>query len=230
MDHSEAVRSKAAERYLLGEMTPVAREEYEEHFFGCVECAKEVQAGAVFIDSARDVLGSEGVSAAPAAADAKSTARWAWLLRPAFAIPAMALLLMVVVYQNVRTIPQMRSELAHSNSAQALQLFSLLGANSRGGTTPEVTAPRDKEFGFYVDIPPSPQFSSYTIEVQSDSGVTELSAPVSAEEAKQTVPLVIPFSRLTPGKYVLIVRGYDPSQGNAAAEVARYPFTLKFSN
>jgi hypothetical protein len=230
MDHSEAVRSKAAERYLLGEMTGVAREEYEEHFFGCVDCAKEVQAGAVFIDTARDVLGSDGPSATPAAADAKGTARWAWMLRPAFAIPAMALLLMVVVYQNIRTIPHMRSELERSNSAQAVQLFSLLGANSRGGTTPEVTAPRGKEFGFYVDIPPSPQFSSYTIEVQSDSGVTELSAAVSSDEAKQTVPLVIPFSRLTPGKYVLIVRGYDPSQGNAAAEVARYPFTLKFSN
>ena len=53
MDHSEAVRSKAAERYLLGEMTPVAREEYEDHFFGCTECAQEVQAGAVFIDSAK---------------------------------------------------------------------------------------------------------------------------------------------------------------------------------
>ena len=230
MDHSEAVHSKAAERYLLGEMTPVAREEYEEHFFGCVECAQEVQTGAVFIDSARDVLGSEGVSAAPAAADAKGTARWAWFLRPAFAIPAMALLLMVVVYQNVRTIPQMRSEVERSNSAQAVQLFSLLGANSRGGTTPEIAVPSGKEFGFYVDIPPSPRFSSYAIEVQSDSGVAELSVGVSSDEAKQTVPLVIPPARLTPGKYALIVRGYDPSQGNAAAEVARYPFTLKFSN
>ncbi len=230
MDHSEAVRSKAAERYLLGEMPPAAREEYEDHFFGCVECAQEVRAGAVFIDSARDVLGSEGVSAAPSEVKAKATRKWAWFLRPAFAIPAMALLLMVVVYQNVRTIPQMRSELEHSNSAQAVQLFSLLGANSRGGTTPEVAVPNDKEFGFYVDIPPSPQFSSYAIEIQSDSGVTELSAAVSSDEAKQTVPLVIPPARLTPGKYVLIVRGYDPSQANAAAEVARYPFTLKFSN
>lgn len=111
-----------------------------------------------------------------------------------------------------------------------MQLFSLLGANSRGGTTPEVTVPRGKEFGFYVDIPPSPQFSSYAIEVQSDSGVTELSAAVSSDEAKQTVPLVIPPARLASGKYVLIVRGYDPSKANAAAEVARYPFTLKFSN
>jgi len=231
MDHSEAVRSKAAERYLLGEMTPVACEEYEDHFFGCAECAQEVQAGAIFIDSARDVLGSEGVSAAPAAADAKGgTARCAWFLRPAFALPAMALLLMVVVYQNVRTIPQMRSEVERSNSAQAVRLFSLLGANSRGGTTPELAVPRGQEFGFYVDIPPSPQFSSYTIEVQSDSGVAELSVAVSSDEAKQTVPLVIPPARLTPGKYVLVVRGYDPSQGNAAAVVARYPFTLKFSN
>ena len=101
----------------------------------------------------------------------------------------MALLLMVVVYQNVRTIPHMRSDLERSHSAQAVQLFSLLGANSRGGTTPEITAPRDKEFGFYVDIPPSPQFSSYAIEIESDSGAAELSVAVSSDEAKQTVPL-----------------------------------------
>ena len=228
MDHAEAVRTKAAERYLLGEMSHSAREEYEEHFFGCVECAQDVQTGAACVDAARDVLGSETISATPVKLERKPSV-WAWILRPAFAIPAMALLLAVVGYQNLRTIPQMRSELAQSNSAQVPEMFSLLGANSRGGATLEINVSREREFGFYVDIPSSQQFSSYTLSIGSDAGPTGLSSEVSAQEAKETVHFVVPPSRLPAGKYWLVVRGYDP-QRSGAVDVVRYPFILKVSN
>ena len=56
MAHSEAVRMQAAEEYVLGELSPVLREEYEEHFFACVACALEVKAAAAFADNACDVL------------------------------------------------------------------------------------------------------------------------------------------------------------------------------
>jgi len=56
MDHNEAVRMHAAEKYILGELSPVLREEYEEHFFACVACALEVKAAAAFVDNACDVL------------------------------------------------------------------------------------------------------------------------------------------------------------------------------
>lgn len=228
MDHSEAVRSKAAERYLLGEMTPAAREEYEEHFFGCVECAQDVQAAAAFIDTTRDVLGSEPAPALLAKPERKPS-MWAWILRPAFAIPAMALMLFAIGYQNLRTIPQMHSELRLASSAQAPQMFSLLGANSRGGATLEVAAPPDRTFGLYVDVPRSEQFSSYTLAIDSDTGPTGLSADVSAGQAKETIPFLVPPSRLASGKYALVVRGYDP-QKSGATEVVRYPFILKITN
>jgi len=50
MDHNEAVRMHAAE------LSPVLREEYEEHFFVCVACALEVKAAAAFVDNARTGL------------------------------------------------------------------------------------------------------------------------------------------------------------------------------
>jgi len=56
MDHNEAVRMNAAEKYILGELSPVLREQYEEHFFACVACALEVKAAAAFVDNACDVL------------------------------------------------------------------------------------------------------------------------------------------------------------------------------
>lgn len=229
MDHSEAVRTKAAERYLLGEMSDRAREEYEEHFFGCTECARDVQAGAVFVDTARDLLGPESASLAPNAEGVRGR-RWSWLLRPAFAIPAMAMLFLLVGYQNVYMIPHMKSELAHANTPQIEPVFSLLGANSRGGATPEITVPRDKPFGVFVDIPPSSQFSRYICEVRTDSGDLKFWMNVSLDEAKSTVQLMIPPSQLTPGKYVLVVRGYTSPETGNTAEVARYPFILKSSN
>ena len=56
MNHDEAIRLKAAEKYLLGELNAELRDQYEDHYFGCAECAQDVRTGAVFIDNARDVL------------------------------------------------------------------------------------------------------------------------------------------------------------------------------
>ena len=33
MDHDEAIQLQAAVKYVLGELSPVQREEYEEHYF-----------------------------------------------------------------------------------------------------------------------------------------------------------------------------------------------------
>jgi len=43
----------AVEKYLLEELTPELRDEFEEHFFDCQECALDVQATAAFMAAAR---------------------------------------------------------------------------------------------------------------------------------------------------------------------------------
>ncbi len=156
MDHSEALRTKAAERYLLGEMRPSDRDEYEEHFFGCMECAEEVQAAAAFIDNARDALASPGIGAIPAnqiaTASARRSSAWLnWFLRPAFAVPAMALLLLIAGYESAYVIPHMRSDLQNATAPQTLPVLSLLSANSRGGEVPQQTIPPNKPFGLFVE-------------------------------------------------------------------------------
>jgi hypothetical protein len=35
MDHNQAVREKATERYLLNELDPGVRDQFEEHLFDC---------------------------------------------------------------------------------------------------------------------------------------------------------------------------------------------------
>jgi len=232
MNHDEAIQLKAAEKYLLGELSAELRDQYEDHYFGCAECAREVRTGAVFIDNARDVLGSGFVAEAGAKHQpARSGGWWTALLRPAFAIPALALLLLVAGYQNAVTIPHLKTALSQSDVAQTLPSFSLISENSRGGAPLAISVPAGKPFSFFVDIPPKGSYASYACEFRTESGTPELSLNISADEAKRTVQLLIPAGRLAPGKHVLVVRGLD-SQGKPDADkigVANYPFSLDYT-
>ncbi len=59
MDHIEAVRTRAAERYALKQMTPAEIEIFEEHFFTCQECAEEIRWISVFEQNAKKVVGKK---------------------------------------------------------------------------------------------------------------------------------------------------------------------------
>jgi hypothetical protein len=155
---------------------------------------------------------------------------WTLLLRPAFAIPALALLLLVAGYQNAVTIPHLKTALSQSDMAQTLPSFSLIAGNSRGGAAPVVAVPSGKPFSFFVDIPPG-SYASYVCEFQTESGTPELSLTVSADEAKRTVQLLIPPGRLSSGKHVLVIRGLGSPEKPDADKmgVASYPFSLEYT-
>ena len=53
MDHNQATQLTAVEKYLLDELPPEVRDEFEEHFFDCQECATDLRATAGFIDAAK---------------------------------------------------------------------------------------------------------------------------------------------------------------------------------
>src|ERR1700751_6014258 len=56
MDHEEAVRQNATERYLLDELDPELRDQFEEHLFDCQDCALDVRAGAMFVEQTKVIL------------------------------------------------------------------------------------------------------------------------------------------------------------------------------
>lgn len=56
MDHNEAVRQKATERYLLDELDPDVRDQFEEHLFDCRDCALDVRAAAMLVEQSKVVL------------------------------------------------------------------------------------------------------------------------------------------------------------------------------
>src|SRR5579864_7251175 len=104
MDHHEAMRRSAVEQYLLGELPPSERDEFEEHFFDCQECAADLKATAAFLSGAKREL-----KRGPPAAKTASIGKEPWLSflwRPAFAGPAFAALLLVIGYQNLVVYPR----------------------------------------------------------------------------------------------------------------------------
>jgi hypothetical protein len=232
MEHTEAVQLKAAERYLLGELSGEIRDQFEDHFFGCDECAREVGAGATFIDAAREVLASDEVAVrAPRTARREARGRFALWLRPAFAVPALAALLLVVAYQNLVVMPRMRTAISQTNAPQTLSWFSLMAQNSRGGTQHEISVPRGRSFSLFVDVPLESQFASYACDLENESGTLVHSWTASSEETGKAMQVLIPPSLAKPGKYVLVVRGLrEPEEaGTSKVEVARYPFTLEYA-
>ncbi|HTC94662.1 MAG TPA: zf-HC2 domain-containing protein [Terriglobales bacterium] len=232
MDHSEAVTKKLTESYLLGELTPDEREAYEEHYFGCPECAQDVKTGAMLVANVKEVLREER-SLSTTADPVRERAGWpffAWL-QPAYAMAALAVLVCVLAFQNLVTIPELKDE-AKTNVPQALASYSFIPQGSRGANALVVRPEPNRPFGLYVDIPESRDFSSYLCTIQTEAGVVDLSVPVSAELAKENVQIFVPAGRLQPGNYLLVIRG-SRSTGNpseAGVEVARYPFSLEYKN
>src|SRR5260370_13426227 len=124
MNHSEALQLQAAEKYVLGELSPEVREEYEEHYFECEECASDVKAAAVFGDSARELFHEQQK-------ERVQVGGWFGWLRPAVAAPALAALRLVVCYQSFVAIPHLTRP-ASTQTTGLASFTSLIEAKSRG--------------------------------------------------------------------------------------------------
>src|SRR5262249_9903382 len=159
-DHRESVAKKMAESYLLDELTPEQRDAFEEHYFSCPECAKDVKAGAMLVANVREVLHAEPPLETAYERAATRPGWFAWL-QPAYALAA-ALALTFVLYQNVITIPRLEEQ-AKGNVPQALPWFNA-PAEPRGDKVSDVQVAPNQSFVLYIDIPPSDNFASYSLE------------------------------------------------------------------
>ncbi len=227
MEHDEAMRRSAVEKYLLGELPPPERDEFEEHFFDCQECAADLKTTAKFLDQAKIEL-QRGIVAKPKKPVPKKSP-FSFLWTPAFASPAFAMLLLIIAYQNVAVFPRLAGEVQPKNP-EILAAVSLIGGNSRGGSISSVMVTRAQPILLSVDIPATQQFSGYSCVLVAPSGAIVARVPVSAEQAKDTVSIRIPGENWGSGKYEVIVQGYPSPVRAVTADLARYQFTLHNSD
>lgn len=221
MDHSQAVQQMAAERYLLNELTPEAREAFEEHLFDCHECALDVRAGAAFVDEAKIQL-PDLIAEHPApisqprpapAPNAKKRNAWLNWWRPAFAVPAFAALLLVVGYQNLVTYPALR------NSAERPRLVPVVPMHgaTRGAAHVSVNADRTNGVALPIDLTPEPgleAFASYSFQLYDPAQklvwTSTASLPNGNDGPDQRLSLEIPGGMLREGSFTVAVSGTGP--------------------
>jgi hypothetical protein len=211
MDHSQAIASQAAERYLLGELAAVEAEEFELHYFECQQCASAVELATQFISNAKAVW----TEPKPAAGgEPVHQASWwnvaAWLRLPAVAVPVAAAILFgaAALYQGAVVIPGMRQVL---ESARVLPAFQLTGAAR--GAEPHVRVRRGTPWvALSEDIPPDVHFPQYLC-VLISAGVPVFRLSANAPEAGQPITILVPVQGLPPGEYQLVI--YGPGGGES---------------
>jgi len=230
MNHSEAVKEMAAERYLLDELKPEVRDAFEEHMFDCPECAVDVRCGTSFIGEAKTQLheiGRGSPAAKKISLPRERDKQWFEWLRPAFAVPVMATLLVVVGYQNLVTLPALHNSLKQPRIVQVAPLY---GA-TRGGSRPSITADRVNGIALPIDLSldsAAAGNASFSFELSDAQGksVWMSSVPASAQDGSSDMQLsvIIPGSMLEGGTYTLAISGID-SHG-ARNAIGRYVFDV----
>ena len=97
MTHQEIQDNDVIEQYVRHKLSPVARRAFQEHFFECDECFQQTNVAARFIAGVRDAS-RIGVLSADRTARPVVGSRWLpFGFREGWAIPALALVLLVAV-------------------------------------------------------------------------------------------------------------------------------------
>jgi hypothetical protein len=225
MDHTEATRLMATDQYLLDELAPEVRDEFEEHLFGCPECALDLRSGAAFVQQVKIVLPEFEGHPAAVPAPRRQSRPFGWML-PTFSM-ATALLLIVLGYQNFVTNPKLQREVALANVPQVLP--SVLLVSARDTTVPEITAQHNGDALIFLDIPAEHIFPSYVAELHDPEGKLLWSLPIAGAAAKDTVSIQIPSSPSGSGLYTLVLSGIETNP-ERRTEIRQYKFQLKYEN
>ncbi|HEY1659853.1 MAG TPA: zf-HC2 domain-containing protein [Candidatus Sulfotelmatobacter sp.] len=209
MDHEVVVREKMTEKYVLEELDPALREEFEDHFFDCPDCAFDVRAASALAEHSKEIL-KEHIEAVPVRKNARvlvsaSPGWFAWL-RPAFAVPVMALLLVVIGYQNLVTLPQLGKAL-HKPQILPAATLNLL---TYGANAAPLTIHAGQGFLLNVIVPPGHHYPAYRVDLYNPAGKIEASIPVK-DSPEDTWSIGFPESNRQSGTYKLAVHGLTDS-------------------
>jgi anti-sigma factor RsiW len=231
MQHEDAIRTHAAERYLLGEMAAEERDRYEEHYFSCEQCAVEVSAASALSDSVRagSVAGVPSANAAAADSSGGSlsrnrSSRGFWSSRTLIPALSMAALVLLAVagYQGLAIIPELRRQLADYDTLRDVPTVSLRSA-ARGTGVRLVVNASDRFAVLHADMLPERKVATYVASLQSADGREHFRTTVDAPDLGMPVTLLVPVDTMAAGDYVLVFHDED----DATRELGRFVFTVE---
>jgi hypothetical protein len=222
MNHEAVLREKMTERYLLNELNSESRDEFEEHYFGCPQCALDVRAASAFVKQAKLILSEPKVTATAGVSTSVARVNRKWLawLQPASAVLVLALVA-VIAYQNLVTYPELRGA---RNRPQVLP-WAAVNIGTWGAGGPVITTSPGQGFLLFVRIPSDNRFSRYSADLRGPDGKRESSLIIPAESAHDQWSIHVPAADRKAGDWTLSVRGINPA--GESNEVGRASFVLQ---
>jgi len=211
MSHDQAVSSQAAERYVLGELTPVEREAFEGHYFDCGACFEQVETSAQFLGRAREVL------------DREPEPGWfAGLLgdlrRPAPVFVSAMLLCAAGIGVHQQMVIA-RSRAPHMEERVLL-------ADSRDAVK-RVSVSRQSNLSLGVEFTGKPEFVSYRVEIIDAAGKTRYSLDFSQLNG-EVAAIALPANALEAGTYSIAVQGV--TKDGVKSQAGHGTFALQFTD
>ena len=224
MNHETAKQNLAVERYLLEEMTDEERNEFEEHYFTCSECAREVTTSHAFVSNLkadRDYRISGPV-----------WKPWLELLRPpAWLTPPVlqpvlaALFVAVIGVQNIYQLPALRHQLAESLAPRPVNDVVLRAATRAAAGEIRLAAGADLLLTTVLETQTTS--ASYSARVESEVGRTMLNVAGPFQPKASILQILIPRANLASGSYALVILGHpDEGARQPGSEVHRVTFRL----
>ncbi|HEX9984416.1 MAG TPA: zf-HC2 domain-containing protein [Thermoanaerobaculia bacterium] len=196
MEHTQAIETLAAERYLLNEMPPEERDAFEEHYFDCSACTEAVTNGTVLMASGRAIVREERQPAANV-----TRLRWMARLSTAAAVAMAALL----GFQTVGPRPAPVGAIAAVQAPVRLQVVEPQAIRLTRGdqAAARITARAGESIHVYVEET-GPSFPRYAVQVkQKDVAVAQ---PIELTKDK-VMGVQIEISGLAAGEYELVIEG-----------------------
>jgi hypothetical protein len=218
MDHKDVDRTYLVERYWLGELPREERQEFEEHFFACDDCA----------DALRhlEMLEANGQDASVKEIDLKGAHGKVVPIERKFrvfrntSLLAAAALAGVVGFDHLVEIPRFQNQIAALTSIQVVEPAAGLHEEQRGAEETTVSVVKGASF-FDVNFDVAkPSGTGYDCVIQSAAGVRvdgcrNLQAPLGEFHLR------LAAEKLVPGEYVLVLL-----KSGSREELGRYRFRL----
>lgn len=221
MEHSEAGKNFVVERYILGELNETQRDEFENHYFDCPECAEDLKEAAILVANVKTFF-SEEIKESRAAVPKRI--QWlpfaGWSLIPAVPITGCVILAVLAGYQNLVQIPAMRTH-AVSKQLVLTPAIPVRAARAQPGLT---FSKRSGIMSVTIAHEWEEVYSRYQIEIERASDHHVIStAEIVATSSDITASAAL--QGFETGLYFLSLYG-DHEGSMERTQVARVPLTL----
>lgn len=219
MDHQQAIATHAVERYLLDELTGPKRDEFEDHFFECAECADAVRNGSLLAANARAVLEDE--AKAKAAEDSSRpplpgriveipVRPGVWFQRMAGAIAATVVIgTSAALYLQAnpdakRETPQVQAANTVNSSVRRWKLDGQRRGNDDAQLTIKLELGKIEVLD--LELPEMKPLPAYRVEIHNNQTGSTVLTDEDAPTHDGTISIPLP-PNLSPGNYKVVVVG-----------------------